>query len=324
MEILVTGGAGFLGRKLVGALLRRGEWPDARGEEQRITRLILLDQVATPCPDSRCVSLVGDLSDPQVVAEALTPGVRVIFHLGAVVSGEAERDFDLGMRVNFDATRLLLERARRNGNVPRVVFTSSVAVFGGELPATVTDETPAHPHNSYGVQKVLGELLVADYTRRGFLDGRSVRLPIVAIRPGRPNRAASGFASGIIREPLAGERGVCPVPSTTRLWIGSPRGAIANLVQAGWLDQASWGSPFAVNATGLSVTTGEMVAALERVAGREVAGRVDWQPDPEVQRIVGGWPGRLETARACRLGMHRETTFDDVIRAYLEEDLQKT
>jgi nucleoside-diphosphate-sugar epimerase len=213
MEVLITGGAGFLGSKLARQLLARGTLAGPSGQAEKISRITLLDQVAAQgFDDPRIAIMTGDAADTAVIAKALTPSVQSVFHLAAVVSGEAESDFDLGMRINLDATRILLEQARKNGNRPRLVFTSSVAVFGGDLPPKVLDTTPATPQGSYGAQKAMCELMVTDYSRKGFVDGRSLRLPTVTVRPGKANKAASSFASGIIREPLNGVVSVCPVP----------------------------------------------------------------------------------------------------------------
>ena len=268
MEVLITGGAGFLGVKLANKLLERGTLAGPDGKQHTLSRIVLLDQVAAQgFTDPRMVSMTGDVADAASVAHALTPSIQTVFHLAAVVSGEAESDFDLGMRINLDATRILLEQARRNGNKPRFVFTSSVAVFGGDLPAKVLDTTPATPQGSYGAQKAMCELMVTDYARKGFVDGRSVRLPTVSVRPGKANKAASSFASGIIREPLNGVTSICPVPPATRMWVLSPRSTVNNLIHAHEVDGAVFGSAGAVNLPGLSITVGEMVAAMGRVAG---------------------------------------------------------
>lgn len=322
MQVLITGGAGFLGAKLARALLEKGTLADGRGEQQAITRITLLDRsAATGFDDARIASAEGDVSDPAVIAAHLTPATGSVFHLAAVVSGEAEADFDLGMRINLDATRLLLEQARKNGNVPRFVFTSSVAAFGGELPDPVLDSTAPTPQGSYGAQKVMGELLVADYSRKGYIDGRAIRLPTITVRPGKANKAASSFASGIIREPLNGVISVCPVPPETRVWAMSPRSAVKNLVQAHEVTREALGTGGAINLPGLATTAGEMVAALARVAGPEVAQRVQWQKDEAITRLVGSWPGRFLTPRADRLGFVGDADFDSVVRAYVEEEL---
>ena len=323
MEVLITGGAGFLGIKLTRALLARGTLADASGKQQAISRIVLLDRAAPQgLDDPRIRVIEGDVADAAVIARALTPSIASVFHLAAVVSGEAEADFELGMRVNLDATRFLLEQARRNGNCPRVVFASSVAAFGGELPEQVLDSTAPTPQGSYGTQKVIGELLVSDYSRRKFIDGRSIRLPTITVRPGKANKAASSFASGIVREPLNGIEAICPVPPETRVWAMSPRSAITNLVQAHEISASDVGTGGAISLPGLATTAGEMVAALARVAGDDVARRVRWEKDEAITRLVGSWPGSFLTPRADRLGFVRDASFDDVVRAYIDEELK--
>ncbi len=323
MEVLITGGAGFLGMKLARELLARHTLADAAGKQQPVTRIVLLDRNAPQGLDDPRISVIeGDVADAAVIARALTPAIDSVFHLAAVVSGEAEADFDLGMRINLDATRILLEQARLNGNRPRVVFASSVAAFGGELPAQVLDSTAPTPQGSYGVQKVIGELLVNDYSRRRFIDGRSIRLPTITVRPGKANKAASSFASGIVREPLNGVEAVCPVSPETKVWAMSPRSAIANLVQAHEISASDVGTGGAISLPGLATTAGEMVAALARVAGDDVAKRVRWEKDEAITRLVGSWPGSFLTPRADRLGFVRDASFDDVVRAYIEEELK--
>lgn len=322
MEVLITGGAGFLGARLARELLRRGTLADGAGRQQPISRLTLFDVVPAQGFDDQRVNIVtGDVSDAATIARVLTPAVQSVFHLAAVVSGEAEADFDVGMRINLDATRLLLEQARRNGNRPRVVFTSSVAVFGGSLPARVLDDTPARPQGSYGAQKAIGELMVTDFSRKGFIDGRSLRLPTISVRPGKANKAASSFASGIIREPLNGVASECPVPPDTRVWLLSPRCGIQNLIHAHEIDAALLGTGGAVNLPGIATTAGEMVAAMGRVAGEARTHLVQWKEDPAVSRLVRSWPGDFATERADRLGFVRDANFDDVVRAYIDEEL---
>jgi nucleoside-diphosphate-sugar epimerase len=320
MNVSITGGAGFLGARLARALLSRGTLRGQDGREQRIARLTLVD-VAPPRgrEDPRVRTVVGSIADPAVVELALGPDTDAVFHLAAIVSGQAEADFDLGMRINFDATRLLLERARRNENRPRVVFTSSVAVFGGALPPVVQDDTAAMPQSSYGAQKLMSELLVQDYSRKGFIDGRALRMPTICVRPGAPNKAASSFASGIIREPLAGQDAVCPVPPETVMWLMSPGKAIDNLVHGHDLDAGELGPSRVVNMPGLSVTVRDMVAALERVAGPAVSRRIRWERDPAVVRIVSSWPGRFATPRALALGFHADGSFEEIVRAHVAE-----
>jgi nucleoside-diphosphate-sugar epimerase len=323
MEVLITGGAGFLGSKLARQLLARGTLAGPSGQPEKISRITLLDQVAAQgFDDARITVMTGDAADPAVVAKALTPSVQSVFHLAAVVSGEAESDFDLGMRINLDATRILLEQARKNGNRPRVVFTSSVAVFGGDLPPKVLDTTPATPQGSYGAQKAMCELMVTDYSRKGFVDGRSLRLPTVTVRPGKANKAASSFASGIIREPLNGVVSVCPVPPDTKVWALSPRSTVHNLIHAHELDSAAFGTAGAVNLPGLTTTVGEMVAAMGRVAGAETMTLVEWKEDPVIMKLVRTWPGDFVTTRAEKMGFVHDANFDDVVKAYIEEELR--
>jgi nucleoside-diphosphate-sugar epimerase len=238
-----------------------------------------------------------------------------------VVSGEAEQDFDLGWRVNVDATRLWLEACRKRAAPPKFVFTSSVAVFGGRLPHVVPDDQELTPQSSYGAQKAVGELYVHDYTRKGFVDGRSMRLPTVSVRPGKPNKAASSFASGIVREPLAGIPAPCPVPPETRMWLISPRNAIANLLVGHEAPAERFGYKRAVNVPGISVTVGEMVAALRRVAGDAVADRVTWQFDAAIDRIVRTWPRDFDAGFARSLGMQADADFDAIIRQYIADEI---
>jgi nucleoside-diphosphate-sugar epimerase len=254
-----------------------------------------------------------------VLERAVRADTDCVFHLAAIVSGMAEAEFDLGMRVNLDATRTLLEVCRAGGRVPRVVFTSSVAVYGGPLPDVVLDSTAVSPQSSYGTQKAIGELLVNDYSRKGFVDGRVLRLPTVSVRPGRPNAAASSFASGIIREPLNGETSVCPVDPDTRLWLISPATATQCLLTALDLPGDVFGLSRTVNLPGLSVTPREMAAALERVAGADAAARIQWTRDARIERIVATWPGAWDTSRARALGFPQDTDFETVIREYLAE-----
>lgn len=323
MEVLITGGAGFLGSKLARQLLARGTLAGPSGQPEKISRITLLDQVAAQgFDDARIAIMTGDAADAAVIAKALTPSVQSVFHLAAVVSGEAESDFDLGMRINLDATRILLEQARKNGNRPRVVFTSSVAVFGGDLPPKVLDTTPATPQGSYGAQKAMCELMVTDYSRKGFVDGRSLRLPTVTVRPGKANKAASSFASGIIREPLNGVVSICPVPPDTKVWALSPRSTVHNLIHAHELDSAAFGSAGAVNLPGLTTTVGEMVAAMGRVAGAETMKLVEWKEDPAILKLVRTWPGDFVTARAEKMGFVHDANFDEVVKAYIEEELR--
>lgn len=321
MQVLVTGGAGFLGRRLAARLLERGFLAGADGRQQPIERLVLLDVVAADgFADPRVQVIAGDITDPAVLAQAIGAETMAIFHLAAIVSGQAEADFDLGMRINLDGPRRLLDRCRAVGHRPRVVFTSSVAVYGGDLPAEVQDDTAVRPQSSYGAQKAIGELLLTDYSRKGFVDGRVLRLPTISVRPGRPNKAASSFASGIIREPLNGEAAVCPVPPATRLWLLSPRKAIEALIAGHDLSAEQLGDSRTINLPGVSVSAADMVAALARVAG-DAAARVRWEEDAAITRIVGSWPGAWNTSRAEALGLSGDQDFDAIVRAYVEDDL---
>ncbi|EEE02470.1 D-erythronate dehydrogenase [Burkholderia multivorans] len=321
MKVLITGGAGFLGQRLARKLLERGELTGPDGRPEKLDELVLLDVVAgSDFGDARVTSIVGDIADRAVLERAIDAQTGAIFHLAAIVSGQAEADFDLGMRINLDASRTLLEVCRARGHRPRVVFTSSVAVYGGTLPDIVQDDTALNPQSSYGAQKAIAELLLCDYARRGFVDGRVLRLPTISVRPGRPNAAASSFASGIIREPLNGEESVCPVPGSTRLWLLSPRAAIDALVAGCELDAAQLGSKRVINLPGISVSVDEMIAALREVAGDEVVKRIRHVPDERVEKIVGSWPGRWDTTRAHALGLKGDASFADVIRSYIDDE----
>ncbi len=321
MRIAITGGAGFLGTRLARKLLERGTLTDAHGQQRAITSLVLLDVgPAGAFADPRVTSITGDLADPAVIARAITPDTDSIFHLAAVVSGQAEADFDIGMRVNLDATRALLERCRTLAAPPRFVFTSSLAVFGGPLPDPVPDNAPVTPQGSYGAQKAIGEFLVYDMSRKGFIDGRSLRLPTVTVRPGKPNKAASSFASGIIREPLAGVVGVCPVAPTTKMWVQSPRAVIDNLIIGHEAPASAFAYSRSINVPGLCVGVGAMVDGLREVAGDEVADRVEWKFDPAIDKLVATWPSNFAPELGIRLGMRADADFRTIVRAYIADD----
>jgi nucleoside-diphosphate-sugar epimerase len=291
--------------------------------------ITLIDRVPLPADliaDGRVIAVAGDLDDLLDPAHdrlgALAPA-DVIFHLAAAVSAECEADFDLGMRTNLRATERLLAACRIIGTKPVVVFASSVAVFGASgdhpLPAVVDDQTLPNPQSSYGIQKLIGEHLLADYTRKGFVCGRTVRLMSVVVRPGRPNAAASSFLSAIIREPLRGERAVCPVSPETEVALASPGRGIEGLLCAAAASDKSWGGRTAVNLPALTVTVADMVGALERQAGREASALIGWEPDPAVAQIVSSWPGRFRTDRAARLGLVPDADFDSVIAMHVAE-----
>lgn len=324
MHILVLGAAGMVGRKLVDRLLREG-----RLGKSDITRLTLQDVVAPAKPETSIpVDVVTcDVADQAAVTELVAGKPDVIFHLAAIVSGEAEADFDKGYRINLDGTRYLIDaiRAIGGGYKPRVVFTSSIAAFGAPFPDKIGDEFFNTPLTSYGTQKTIGELLISDYTRKGLLDGVSIRLPTICVRPGLPNKAASGFFSNIIREPLAGKEAVLPVSEDVRHWHASPRSAVGFLLHAGTMDTNTIGPRRALSMPGLSVTVGEQIAALTRVAGPNVTARIKHQPDPTIVGIVAGWPRDFVTDRARKLGFTTaEKTFDDIIRIHIEDELGGT
>jgi nucleoside-diphosphate-sugar epimerase len=324
MRIVITGGAGFLGSRLALRLLQRGMLTDAKGRQREIAQIVLLDVVSATLPaDPRLISIAGDLADAAVVERAVTRDTDTVFHMAAVVSGQAEADFDIGMRVNLDATRLLLERCRKLDAPPKFVFTSSLAVFGGPVPDPVTDDAPVTPQASYGAQKLIGEYLVYDMTRKGFLDGRSLRLPTVTVRPGKPNKAASSFASGIIREPLAGVDAICPVAPATRMWVQSPRAVIENLIIGHEAPATAFAHTRSVNVPGICVPVADMVAALRRVAGDAVADRVKWIYDPVIDKIVATWPANFAPRLGPALGMKADPDFESIVRAYMADDMPK-
>lgn len=301
MRIVITGGCGFLGRRVALSLLERRD----------VDELVLFDNArsAMPLPeDNRIAALTGDIADPAAVQAAIAPGTGAVYHLAAVVSGEAEADTDRGYRVNLDGIRAVLEACRVLGTCPRLIFASSLAVYGGELPPDVGDDTPLRPQTSYGTQKAIGELLVNDYSRKGFVDGRALRLPTVVVRPGRPNRAASTFASSIIREPLAGKDAVCPVSPDTVMALASPRRVVAGLVHALDLPGDAFGDSRSLQLPGFSVAVGEMVEAVRRLGGEAAHARIRWEPDPAVRQIVSGWPPSLSAPRARALGFTSDPT----------------
>ena len=313
-RVLITGAAGMLGRKLAARLADVDE--------------VLLHDIVEPSAPARAAykwrGLASDLSALGEAEKLLAARPQLVFHLAAIVSGEAEADFDKGYRVNLDGTRRLFEaiRAIGGGYKPRVVFASSIAVFGAPFPEAIGDEFLCAPLTSYGTQKAIDELLLADYSRRGFFDGIGIRLPTICVRPGKPNRAASGFFSGIIREPLAGQEAVLPVTKTVRHWFASPRAGVGFLLHAARLDTAQLGARRNLTMPGISATVGEQIEALARVAGDAAVKRIREEPDPVIQRIVEGWPRNFDARRATQLGFRADASFDDIIRAHIEDELR--
>ncbi|EFL87512.1 D-erythronate dehydrogenase [Ahrensia sp. R2A130] len=327
MDILVIGAAGMLGSKLAKKLVHDGL------ANNRIEHLTLVDVVQPQSPtigdrSTTIDCLQRDLSDDGALVALVADRPDVIFHLAAIVSGEAERDFDKGYRVNFDGTRALLEAIRTaheaDGYCPRLVFTSSLAVFGQPLPDTIPDSQQLTPLTSYGTQKAMCELLVADHTRRGHCEGLSLRLPTIVVRPGLPNAAASGFFSGILREPLAGENAVLPVSPETRHWFASPRAAVQFLIHASCIEMAKVGPHASLSMPGLSATVGDAMNALEQLAGSDAVALIKHIPNEEVATIIAGWPKGFEAERALKLGFVAETSFDEVLQVYLEDDAPST
>ncbi|WP_332700561.1 D-erythronate dehydrogenase [Devosia sp.] len=322
MKVLVIGAAGMVGRKLVAALLATG-----RVANRAITGLALADVIAPSAPASSIpiTTVAVDLSAPDVAARLVQDRPDLIFHLAAIVSGEAEADFEKGYRINLDGTRHLLEAIRLAGQAapyqPWLVFTSSIAVFGEPLPAVIGDSHEHTPLTSYGTQKAICELLLADYSRRGFLDGIGIRLPTIVVRPGKPNKAASGFFSGIIREPLAGQEALLPVADTVRHWFASPRAAVGFLMHAASMDTGLLGNQRNLTMPGLAATVAEQIAALERVAGAKATALIRRQPDETIARIVAGWPQAFEAKRAQALGFVADSSFDDIIRVHIADEL---
>jgi nucleoside-diphosphate-sugar epimerase len=310
-RVLVIGAAGMIGRKLTARLRKEGA-----------AELILHDVV--PFEGS---SVVSDLSVPGEAEKLVARRPELIFHLAAIVSGEAEADFEKGYRINLDGTRRLFEAVRREGGgaagpyCPRIVFTSSIAVFGAPFPEAIGDEFLNAPLTSYGTQKAIGELLLSDYSRRGFFDGIGIRLPTICVRPGKPNKAASGFFSGILREPLAGQEAVLPVPDTVRHWFASPRAAMQFLLHAARLDTAKLGTRRNLSMPGLSATIAEQIESLRRVAGDKAVRLIRREPDQTIMRIVEGWPRNFNAGRALELGFRADPSFDDIIRYHLQDEL---
>ena len=322
MKIIITGGAGFIGKRLAKALLARGYAVGADGKKAEISELVLFD-IAPDIDifDDRLRYVSGDISDAATVAQLIDEQTASIFHLAAVVSAHAEADFDLGYRINLDGTRHVLEAARALSHAPKLLFTSSIATYGGTLPDVVTDETAQVPQTSYGTAKVMGELLVQDYSRKGFIDGRSLRLPTISVRTGLPNKAASTWASSIIREPLCGRDAICPVSEATPMACMSPAKIIAALIHAHDLPADAFGMSRSLLLTGISVSAGEMAAAVERQRGNRSIGKILWEADPAIQKIVNGWPKATRSARADALGFAKDESLDEMVLGFIRDDL---
>ncbi|TPJ59864.1 D-erythronate dehydrogenase [Mesorhizobium sp. B2-6-1] len=317
MRILITGAAGMVGRKLIARLAK-----DGRLRGQKISALDLHDIVPPQAPAIDGVSIhshTGDLAEAGAAERLVASRPDVVFHLAGIVSGEAEANFDLGYRVNLDGTRALFDAVRLAGFAPRVVFTSSIAVFGAPFPDVIPDEFHTTPLTSYGTQKQMSEALLADYSRRGFFDGIGIRLPTICVRPGKPNKAASGFFSGIIREPLNGQEAILPVPRTVVHTHASPRSAVNFLIHG--IDGAAVGPRRNLTMPGVAVTVGEQIEALERIAGPKAVSLIREEPDETIWAIVKGWPTRFEARRSRELGFSAEKSFDEIIRAHIEDEL---
>jgi D-erythronate 2-dehydrogenase len=327
MRILITGGCGFLGVKLAKALLQTGSLC-INGVSQPIKQLVLTDLVPPPAEllqDERLQFIGGNLRTLLAHDKAMLSDIQVVFHLAAAVSGECEANFDLGMSSNLDTTRDLLEACRASQHMPTVVFASSVAVFSCRPGQSwdgviVDDDTLPTPQSSYGIQKYIGEQLMADFGRKGFIRARSVRLMTVSVRPGKPNGAASGFLSGMIREPLAGIKATVPVAAETPVALSSPSRTIEGLIKAAEASDAAWGFLTAMNLPSVQVTVGEMAMALQRLAGKQTADYLEWKIDPAIVKIVNSWPGEIACSRAAELGLTPDPSFDSIIQQYINEN----
>lgn len=316
-KIIITGAAGFLGQKLAHKLLR--------DESVEFDQLLLIDIVKAPEPnnDPRVKSIALDLSDKQSVEKLIDDQCVAIFHLAAIVSSHAESDFDLGMKVNFDITRTLLEICREASSKIKFIFTSSLAVFGGKLPEIITDNTAVTPQSSYGMEKAMAELLVNDYIRKGFLDGCVVRLPTICVRPGKPNKAASSFVSSIIREPLQGESAICPVDPRLKLWLSSPEYVINNIVYASTLKADDFGGSRTINLPGITVSVEEMLQTLKSVAGKETYELVEFKEDSNINQIVSSWPGKFNIDTSINMGFVGNKDFNEIIHEFMSNDIDK-
>jgi nucleoside-diphosphate-sugar epimerase len=317
MKIFITGGGGFLGYRLALKLLQGGKLTGSDGKRSAVSQITLFDAQFPPNPDRRLKCVKGDIADPASLAAALERDTGSVFHLAAVVSAGAEADFDLGYRVNLDGTRNLLEACRQLQAPPRLVFASSLAVFGGRLPAVLDDSITPAPQTSYGTQKVIGEYLVTDYSRKGFLDGRSLRLPTIVVRPGKPNLASTSFASGMFREPLNGVVCEVPVEESIEMWILSPGRVLDAFVHAHDLPSSAWGANRALNLPGITFSVKEGVEALRRIAGAEVAARVVFKRSDRIHNMVKTFPARFRTERAIAMGFQADRDIEGIIQEYI-------
>ena len=323
MKILIMGGAGMIGQKLLNLILKKEEI-----NNQKISEITLFDIIDAPYPQDTNIlinSTSGDISDEKVSKNLISSRPDIIFHLAAIVSGQAEQEFDLGWNINAKGSWGLFEAIRQQGEnyCPRLVFTSSIAVFGAPFPEKIPDDFFTTPLTSYGAQKAISELLLADYSRKNMVDGVSIRLPTICVRPGKPNLAASGFFSGIIREPLNGQEAILPVNTDVRHWHATPRAAAGFLIHAAEIDSSKLNDRITLNMPGLSVTVQEQIDALQSVAGSDVVKLIKHQPDPTIQKIVSGWARDFDTRRSIELGFKAETSFEEIIKTYIEDDLKK-
>jgi nucleoside-diphosphate-sugar epimerase len=322
MKVVITGAAGFLGKKLSQRLAGNVTLTGRSGKPEAITKVTLFDVVAPEAPkDKRFSSVTGDVADKTLIDRIIDEETDSVFHLAGVVSAGAEADFDLGYHVNLDGTLAVIDRMRRLPHTPRIVFTSSLATYGGEYNKSISDDTPQTPQTSYGVQKTIGELLINDYSRKGFIDGRSLKLPTIFVRPGKPNKAASTFASSIVRDPLQGTRAVCPVTRDVKMAFLSPRRTIDAFIHAHELPGEAWGPWRSCMLPAITYSIDEVVKAMEKLAGSEPVKRIDWVPDPMIQKIVATWPGTVGWDKAKRLGFKPDSSIEEIIQAFMDEDM---
>ena len=324
MKVVITGAAGFLGKKLSHRLAGNVTLTGRSGKPEAITKVTLFDVVEPEAPkDKRFSTATGDVADKALMDKLIDAETDSVFHLAGVVSSGAEENFDLGYHVNLDGTLAVLDTLRRLPHTPRIVFTSSLATYGGEFNKSIDDATPQTPQTSYGVQKTIGELLINDYSRKGFIDGRSLKLPTIFVRPGKPNKAASTFASSIVRDPLQGTRAVCPVTREVKMAFLSPRRTIDAFIHAHELPGEAWGPWRSCNLPAITYSIDEIVKAMEKIAGPEPVSRIDWVPDPAIQKIVATWPGTVGWEKAKKLGFKADTNIDEIIKAFIDEDMVK-